>query len=153
MTVIGYLLSAAASGVSIVLPPGWPAIVLGVGASAVLARDPPLGPLPAGMIVILALPYDRAANNDLLRLTGIPLVRMTGRQRLVLSRIRDMDAGDSDLPPQRVAPDIGRRERERLARQPQHGVHPVRRGRRGSRSATAVTHGSPDSCHMVPRAP
>ena len=68
---IGLLLAAAA--ISIVLPPGWLALVLGVLAFLILARDPRLGLLPAGMAVMLALPYDRAANNDLLRIADFPV--------------------------------------------------------------------------------
>ncbi len=70
---VGWLLLLMAGGVSIVLPPGWMAILLAAAAFVAFARDPRLGPLPAGLAVILALPYDRAANSYLLHLAGVPV--------------------------------------------------------------------------------
>ena len=73
VSVLGYLLLAASAAAAIALPPGWLVIGLAVGAFFLLALDHRLGPLPAGLAVILALPYDRAANNGLLRLADIPV--------------------------------------------------------------------------------
>jgi hypothetical protein len=68
---IALLLVAAAS--VIVLPPGWPTIGLAVLAWVALARDERLGGLLAAALVILALPYDRAADVGVMRLAGIPI--------------------------------------------------------------------------------
>lgn len=68
---IALLLAAAAS--VIVLPPGWPTIVLAVLAWAALARDERMGALLAAVAVVLALPYDRAADVGVLRVAGFPL--------------------------------------------------------------------------------
>ena len=64
---------ALAAGVAIAFEPGPWQLVLAAAATLLLSRDPRLGPLPAAMLVVLALPYDRAANNDLLRIAGLPL--------------------------------------------------------------------------------
>lgn len=68
---IALLLVTAAS--VIVLPPGWPTIVLAVLAWGALARDDRLGGLLAGTAVILALPYDRAADVGVMRFAGFPV--------------------------------------------------------------------------------
>lgn len=70
---VGWLLLLMAGGVSIASPPGWLAILLAGAAFVAFAKDPRLGPLPAGLAVILALPYDRAANSYLLHLAGVPV--------------------------------------------------------------------------------
>ncbi|MGH2383504.1 MAG: O-antigen ligase family protein [Candidatus Limnocylindria bacterium] len=57
----------------IVLPPGWLTITLAVGAWISLSRDRTLGPLPAAVLIVLALPYDRAADIGVLRILGVPL--------------------------------------------------------------------------------
>ncbi len=64
---------AAAAAVAVVFEPGPWHLALAAAATLLLARDPRLGPLPAALLVVLALPYDRAANNDLLRVAGLPL--------------------------------------------------------------------------------
>jgi len=64
---------ALAAAVAIAFEPGPWQLVLAAAATLLLSRDPRLGPLPAAMLVVLALPYDRAANNDLLRIAGLPL--------------------------------------------------------------------------------
>src|SRR5919106_1457990 len=68
---IALLLIAAAS--VIVLPPGWPTIGLAAAAWLALARDERLGGLLAAAVVILALPYDRAADVGVMRVAGIPV--------------------------------------------------------------------------------
>lgn len=64
---------AAAAVTHILLEPSWIQIVLAVVAFVGLSRDPRLGPLGAAVLLVVALPYDRAANSGLLRIAGIPL--------------------------------------------------------------------------------
>lgn len=71
---------AAASGALVlaavthlVLPPGWLQIALGVVAFGLLARDRRLGLFGAAILVMLALPFDRAANFDLVRVADVPI--------------------------------------------------------------------------------
>lgn len=68
-----YLLLALAGGAAIVSQPDAWQVVLAAAATLAFARDRRLGPLPAAMLVAIALPYDRAANSDLLRLAGMPV--------------------------------------------------------------------------------
>ena len=70
---LAWMSLALAAGVAIAFEPGPWQLVLAAAATLLLSRDPRLGPLPAAMLVVLALPYDRAANNDLLRIAGLPL--------------------------------------------------------------------------------
>jgi O-Antigen ligase len=69
----GIVLLALAAATYLVTPPSWPAIVLAAAAWTLLSRGPTLGPLPAAAAIVLALPYDRAADADLLRLASIPV--------------------------------------------------------------------------------
>jgi O-antigen ligase len=55
------------------LPPGWLQIGLAAVAFALLARDRRFGVLGAATLVLLALPYDRAASNGLLRIGSVPI--------------------------------------------------------------------------------
>ncbi len=65
-------LVVAAIAVLLVEPGGWQIALAGL-ATVLLARDRRFGPMAAALVVVLALPYDRAANSDLLRLAGVPL--------------------------------------------------------------------------------
>lgn len=56
-----------------ILPPGWLQIVLAVVAFALVARDRRYGVLGAATLLLLALPYDRAASNGLLRIGSVPI--------------------------------------------------------------------------------
>jgi O-antigen ligase len=71
------LVGAAALGAAIVLaialPPNLLSVLLGVVAVVGLAREPRLGVLPAALLVVLAVPYGRAAENGLASVAGIPL--------------------------------------------------------------------------------
>jgi hypothetical protein len=57
----------------IVAPPSVLTILLALGAWIALSRDRSLGPLPAALMVMLALPYDRAADVGVLRVAGVPI--------------------------------------------------------------------------------
>lgn len=70
---VGAAALAAAMAASIAFPPNLLNIVLGVVAVVGLAREPRLGPLPAALLALIAVPYGRAADNDLAELAGIPL--------------------------------------------------------------------------------
>ena len=70
---LAWLALAAAGAATVAFEPSAWQLVLAAAATIIFARDPRLGPLPAAMLVVLALPYDRAANNDLLRIAGYPL--------------------------------------------------------------------------------
>ena len=70
---LAWLALAAAGAATVAFEPSAWQVVLAAAATIIFARDPRLGPLPAAMLVVLALPYDRAANNDLLRIAGYPL--------------------------------------------------------------------------------
>lgn len=55
------------------LPPGWLQIALAMVAFVLLARDRRYGILGAAILLLLALPYDRAASNGLLRIGSVPV--------------------------------------------------------------------------------
>jgi O-antigen ligase len=65
------LLAAMASTVA--LAPNLVNVALGVVAVAGLSREPRLGVLPAALLALIAVPYGRAADNDLADIAGIPL--------------------------------------------------------------------------------
>lgn len=69
----GLGLLAAASLTVVVLPPSALTILLAFGSWLLLCRDRALGVLPAALVVVLALPYDRAADVGVLRVAGIPV--------------------------------------------------------------------------------
>jgi len=69
-SLIALVLAAAAHAL---LPASLLQIGLAVVAFVLLARDRRYGVLGAATLIILALPYDRAANNDLLRFASIPV--------------------------------------------------------------------------------
>ena len=71
-TTLGGLSLALAIAAEILVPVGPLTVALALVATGCLALDRRLGPLPAAMIVVLAIPYDRAANVDLPRIAGIP---------------------------------------------------------------------------------
>jgi O-antigen ligase len=62
-----------AAGAHAVVPAGPLQIGLAVVAFALFARDRRHGILGAAVVVLLALPYDRAANSELLRIASIPV--------------------------------------------------------------------------------
>jgi O-antigen ligase len=64
---------ASAALTHAILPPSWLQIVLAVVAFALLARDRRYGVLGAATLLLLALPYDRAASNGLLRIGAVPI--------------------------------------------------------------------------------
>lgn len=55
------------------LPPGWLQIGLAAVAFALLARDRRFGVLGAATLLLLAMPYDRAASNGLVRIGSVPI--------------------------------------------------------------------------------
>ena len=55
------------------LPPGWLQIALASVAFVLVARDRRYGTLGAATLLLLALPYDRAASNDLVRIASVPI--------------------------------------------------------------------------------
>jgi O-Antigen ligase len=55
------------------LPPSWLQIALSAVAFALVAMDRRYGVLGAATLLLLALPYDRAASNDLVRIASIPI--------------------------------------------------------------------------------
>ena len=55
------------------VPPGWLQIALTAVAFALLARDRRYGVLGAATLLLLALPYDRAASNGLVRIGSVPV--------------------------------------------------------------------------------
>lgn len=68
------LLALALAGLLIVLgPPTFAPVVLAGVATALLARDRALGPLGAGLAVILALPFGRGADVAVLTVAGLPM--------------------------------------------------------------------------------
>lgn len=62
-----------AAAMHILLPPGWLQIGLAVVAFVLFAVDRRFGLFGAAILLLLALPYDRAANFDLLRVADIPI--------------------------------------------------------------------------------
>ena len=93
---LGFGLLGLAVVLVIVMPVTFVTILLGALATAVLAFDRRYGPLPAALLVMLALPYDRAADVFLPEIGGIPLrvqdgVIATG-VILALPRIRSVGA-------------------------------------------------------------
>jgi hypothetical protein len=70
---IGVALLAIAAAMYIVMPPGLLTIALAAAAWVAFRADPGLGPIPGALVVVLALPYDRAADAGLLRVGGIPV--------------------------------------------------------------------------------
>jgi hypothetical protein len=64
---------ASAALTHAILSPSWLQIVLAVVAFALLARDRRYGVLGAATLLLLALPYDRAASNGLLRIGAVPI--------------------------------------------------------------------------------
>ena len=69
---VGVLALLAAIVSSITMPPSLLSVVLGFVAVLGLSREPRLGPLPAALLALIAIPYGRAADNDLAELAGIP---------------------------------------------------------------------------------
>jgi len=69
---IGVLALVTAIVTSITLPPSLLSVALGFIAVVGLSREPRLGPLPAALLALIAIPYGRAADNDLAELAGIP---------------------------------------------------------------------------------
>ena len=72
-SVIGAVALAFAIGSIILFPVTYATVALAAAAVVGLSFDRRLGPIPAAVLVVLALPYDRAANNELPRLAGIPV--------------------------------------------------------------------------------
>lgn len=70
---LAFGLLAIATLTYILLPPGWLQIILAIAVFALFARDRRFGVLGAAVLVLLSLPYDRAANSELLRVVGIPI--------------------------------------------------------------------------------
>ena len=56
-----------------VLPPGWLQVGLAGLAFLLVARDRRFGVLGTATLLLLALPYDRAASNDLVRIASVPI--------------------------------------------------------------------------------
>jgi hypothetical protein len=69
----GLALLAVAALTVVVLPPSALTILLAFGAWLLLSRDRAFGALPAALVIVLALPYDRAADVGVLRIAGTPL--------------------------------------------------------------------------------
>jgi hypothetical protein len=69
----GLALLAAAALTVVALPPSALTLVLAFGAWLLLSRDRALGVLPAALVIVLALPYDRAADVGVLRVAGVPI--------------------------------------------------------------------------------
>ena len=72
-SVIGAVALTLAIGSIVLFPVTYATVVLAAVAVAGLSFDRRLGPIPAAVLVVLALPYDRAANNALPRLADIPI--------------------------------------------------------------------------------
>ena len=72
-TIVGAVALGAAIALSLAAPPTLLSVLLGIIAVVGLAREPRLGPLPAALLALIAIPYGRAADNDLAELAGIPL--------------------------------------------------------------------------------
>jgi O-antigen ligase len=70
---VGLALLSAAVVLGIVASPTWLMILLAALAWGALSRDRRIGPLAAALAVVLALPYDRAADANLLRVASIPV--------------------------------------------------------------------------------
>lgn len=64
---------AATALAHVLLPAGWIQIIMSIAVFTLLARDRQFGVLGAAILVLLSLPYDRAANNELMRIAGIPI--------------------------------------------------------------------------------
>ena len=71
-TWLGFGLLFVTAALLIVLPVTIPTILVGALATGVLAFDRRFGPLPAALLVMLALPYDRAADLYLPEVAGVP---------------------------------------------------------------------------------
>src|SRR4051812_2819774 len=69
----GALALLAAIALTITVQPTMLSVALGVVAVVGLSREPRLGVLPAALLALIAIPYGRAADNDLAELAGIPL--------------------------------------------------------------------------------
>lgn len=70
---VGLVLLLAAAATVVLLPPSWLTIALASSAWLAFATDPRFGPLAAALVIVLALPYDRAADLGLIRVAGVPV--------------------------------------------------------------------------------
>jgi hypothetical protein len=106
---IGYALLAATVSIVLFFPNGWLPIALAVAATALLAFDRKLGPLPAALFVMLALPVGRGSEVGLPRILGdvpvrahdlVPLVAVVLALPAVVGGLRRL----RDLPWPSLAP-------------------------------------------------
>lgn len=70
---IKWLLVVAAGATHAFLEPGWLSIATALVAFIALAADRRFGIFGAAALLLVALPYDRAANSELLRVGGVPV--------------------------------------------------------------------------------
>jgi len=73
LPLIGWVALLMAAASVVVLPAGWPAVVLAGVATVGLAADRRLGWLPAGLLVAIALPYGRGADVTPWAVAGYPI--------------------------------------------------------------------------------
>jgi hypothetical protein len=69
----GYSLLMSALVFVLFLPNGWPPVILAGGAALLLSFDRKLGPIPAAMFVMLALPVGRGSEVGLPRIGDVPI--------------------------------------------------------------------------------
>jgi O-antigen ligase len=72
-TYIGIGALVGAAGLQVLGPATWAGVVLAGVAALLLGLDPRFGPLGAGLIALLALPYGRAADGVMVQLAGLPV--------------------------------------------------------------------------------
>jgi hypothetical protein len=70
---IGWAVLGATLAYVLFLPNGWIAVGLAAAATVLLALDPRLGPLPAAMLVMLAIPMGRGSEVGLPTIAGNPV--------------------------------------------------------------------------------
>ncbi len=98
LVLVGYGLLLIALAVALFMKNGWLPIWLAGGATILLSFDRKLGPLPAALLVMLALPVGRGAGLDLPQVLGdvpigahdvVPLIGIGMALPAVVRRVRD----------------------------------------------------------------
>jgi hypothetical protein len=73
VAIVGWVCLALACAATVLFPASLGTVALSLAATAALSVDRRFGPLPAALLVMLAIPYDRAANMFLPRIADIPI--------------------------------------------------------------------------------
>jgi hypothetical protein len=102
VVMVGWVCLALACAATVLFPASLGTVALSLAATAALSLDRRFGPLPAALLVMLATPYDRAANVFIPRIADIPVrpqdAALLAGLLLSLPRIRPRSIGSIRSP-------------------------------------------------------